>query len=62
MWEAKLHVTHRLDPIYIPTKYLNISRGNEMIYLFVLILYIPVNIFPSCWDRSSWDEQVLSRG
>ena len=32
--------------------------------LFVLMLYVPVNIFQACWDvfRSSWVDSVLSRG
>ena len=33
-----------------------------MICLFDLILYVPVKIFQSCWDGSSWVEPVLSRG
>ena len=30
--------------------------------VFDLILYVPVNIFQSCWDGSSWVEPVLSKG
>ena len=29
--------------------------------LFDLILYVPVNVFQLCRDRSSWIEPVLSK-
>ena len=46
-----------LYPKRIITMY--VTKG---LLLFDLILFIPVNIFQSCWDRSSKFEPVLISG
>ena len=32
----------------------------KLAYMFDLILYVPVNIFQSCWDGSSWVKDKVS--
>ena len=47
-----------LDP-FMPNSRINISEKlNSAFCLFYLFLYPPVIIFRSCWDWSSWLEQI----
>ena len=58
----QLMIIETISSIYFDAWFIgHNSAFKTNIYLFVLILYSPVNNFQSCEDVSSWVEPVLSR-